>query len=74
MSAVAGKVPGTVIDGLREMEERVAFLSVACAAMAEKPDATLGLLNDTALRGLVWWTQDIEVGLRVLDKLVSGEK
>lgn len=71
MSAATGTVPGAVIDGIREMEERVAFLSVACSAMAEKPDATIGLLYDKALRGLVWWTQDIEEGLRILDELVS---
>ncbi len=65
------QVPGVALDGIREMEERVAFLSVACSAMAEKPDAAIGLLDDKALRGLAWWTRDIEVGLRALDELVS---
>lgn len=72
MSALC-QVPGAVLDGIHEMEERVAFLSVACSAMAEKPDATIGLLDDKALRGLAWWTQDIEEGLRTLDELVSKD-
>lgn len=71
MSAATGNVPSAVLDGIHEIEERVAFLSVACFAMAEAPDATMGLLYDKALRGLAWWTQDIENGLRTLNELAS---
>lgn len=70
-AAVETIVPGVVRDGIYEMEERVAFLSVACSALAENADAAIGLLDDKALRGLAWWTQDIEEGLRTLDELVS---
>lgn len=71
MSAATRNVPGAVLDGICEMEERVAFLSVACSAMGEVPDATMGLLYNKALRGLAWWTQDIENGLRALNELAS---
>ena len=74
MSAVAGKVPGAVVDGIYELEERAAFLAVACAALALKPDATVALLHDKALRGLEWWTRDIEEGLNVLHGLVNEDK
>ncbi len=65
------QIPCAILDDIREMEERMAFLSVACSAMAEKPDATMGLLHDKALCGLAWWTQDIEENLRTLNELVS---
>lgn len=64
-------VPAAVIDGIYELEERAAFLSVACAALAEKPDAA-GLLDKKSLQGLAWWTQDLEGRLRELDALVSA--
>lgn len=71
MSAMC-EVPVDVVDEMRRMECRVAFLNDALLAVSEKPehDATL---SRKGWEGLFYWTSDLEDMLRRLNELANQE-
>ncbi|MCH5277484.1 MAG: hypothetical protein J1E80_06565 [Desulfovibrionaceae bacterium] len=65
-------MPGEMVDGMTELEERADFLNAACIALARYPEPA-AILTGKALSGLAWWTMDIVARLRELNKLAGNE-